>query len=440
MAGLKTSSHPFLPGFDAFTSGRLHPDPAPTEPSLANVAAGGLDRVLVPDGGGIDSISQAPEKIAGKSRPVFVGQFWTAKQRDGHSIHEISYRACYKPALPAFFIKRFTEPGGVVYDPFMGRGTTLVEANLLGRRTIGNDINPLSHILAAPRLAPPRISDILESLRSIELPEPTEIREDLHVFFHPDTLREIEGWRLYFKTRKAANNFDHIDSWLQMVAANRLTGHSVGFFSVYTLPPNQATSIKAQQRINEKRSQVPTYRDTRKIMAKKSRSLLSDPWPQSAALGDAQWLNGSAESTPRIPDDSVDLVVTSPPFVDIVDYATDNWMRMWFCGVEPPAAKLWQIRSVDQWAERMAATLSELRRVLRPDGWIAFEVGEVRKSSLPLEEHVVAAADAAGLRTAAVIIHSHVFTKTAHCWGVSNNRGGTNSNRVVLLRKDVLPA
>ncbi|MDE0089650.1 MAG: DNA methyltransferase, partial [Candidatus Poribacteria bacterium] len=66
------------------------------------------------------------------SVPTDVDEFWTAKQRAGHSIHEISYRACYKPQLPAFFIKKFCEPESVVYDPFMGRGTTLIEAQLHG--------------------------------------------------------------------------------------------------------------------------------------------------------------------------------------------------------------------------------------------------------------------------------------------------------------------
>jgi hypothetical protein len=83
--------------------------------------------------------------------PVFENEFWTAKQRDGHSLHEISYRACFKPHLPAFFISRFTAPDELVYDPFMGRGTTLVEASLLGRGPVGNDVNPLSRDFQAAR-------------------------------------------------------------------------------------------------------------------------------------------------------------------------------------------------------------------------------------------------------------------------------------------------
>src|SRR6266849_9032813 len=72
--------------------------------------------------------------------PVFVNEFWTSKQRAASSLHEISYRACFKPQLPRFFIERLTEPGDVVYDPFMGRGTTPVEAALLDRVPFGCDI------------------------------------------------------------------------------------------------------------------------------------------------------------------------------------------------------------------------------------------------------------------------------------------------------------
>src|ERR1043166_5696176 len=78
------------------------------------------------------------------SVPTFVNEFWTSKQRAANSLHEISYRACFKPQLPRFFIERLTKPGEAVYDPFMGRGTTLLEAALLGRIPFGCDINPLS--------------------------------------------------------------------------------------------------------------------------------------------------------------------------------------------------------------------------------------------------------------------------------------------------------
>ena len=87
--------------------------------------------------------------------PTFVNEFWTSKQRAAHSLHEVSYRACFKPQLPRFFIERLTIPGQVVYDPFMGRGTTVLEAGLLGRRPVGCDVNPLSALMVGPPLSPP---------------------------------------------------------------------------------------------------------------------------------------------------------------------------------------------------------------------------------------------------------------------------------------------
>src|SRR6186713_998065 len=65
--------------------------------------------------------------------PVYEAEFWTSRQRQASPIHEISYRACFKPQLPAYFIGRLTDEGDVVYDPFSGRGTTAVEAALHGR-------------------------------------------------------------------------------------------------------------------------------------------------------------------------------------------------------------------------------------------------------------------------------------------------------------------
>ena len=87
--------------------------------------------------------------------PTYVNEFWTSRQRAANSLHEVSYRACFKPQLPRFFIERLTRLAELVYDPFMGRGTTLLEAALLGRVPCGCDISPVSRVLLLPRLRPP---------------------------------------------------------------------------------------------------------------------------------------------------------------------------------------------------------------------------------------------------------------------------------------------
>ena len=83
----------------------------------------------------------------------------------------------------------------------------------------------------------------------------------------------------------------------------------------------------------------------------------------------------------------------------------------------------------------MSASLKEMSRVLKPEGRIAMEVGEVRKGKLMLEEQIILAGQTAGLKVAYTLINSQTFTKTANCWGVRNNTRGTNSNRIVVFRK-----
>jgi hypothetical protein len=372
--------------------------------------------------------------------PTFVNEFWTAKQRDASRLHEISFRACFKPQLPRFFIERLTAPGDVVYDPFMGRGTTPLEAAMLGRIPFGSDINPLCTVLTRPRLSPPMLEQVAERLQQIDLNASAEPPEDLLVFFHPATLREICSLREYLLARQKENALDPVDDWIRLVALNRLTGHSAGFFSVYTLPPNQAVSVKSQQKINADRNQTPPRRAVPHLILKKSRILLSDcdaamRRALSAVAGKSLLLNQPASATPEISAGSVSLVVTSPPFLDVVDYAGDNWLRCWFLGIDPATVKLTQARKLDIWQEAMTGAFRELHRVLKPGGHVAFEVGEVRGGKIKLEEAVLPCGVAAGLEPLLVLINDQKFTKTANCWGVDNRVKGTNTNRVVVFRK-----
>jgi hypothetical protein len=380
--------------------------------------------------------------VDGKARevPTFVNEFWTARQRQASSLQEISYRACFKPQLPRFFIERLTQPGEVVYDPFMGRGTTVLEAALLGRVPCGCDINPLSVVLTRPRLCPPSLEDVTQRLRQIDFVSGDDFPEDLLVFFHPDTLRAIASLRKYLLRRRADNSLDAVDDWICLLALNRLTGHSAGFFSVYTLPPNQAVSVKSQRKINAQRNQIPPPRDVPRLIEKKTRILLRDCDPATrrvlaSVAPEAVLLTQPASRTPQIPAQSVSLVVTSPPFLNIVDYATDNWLRCWFLGIDAKSVKLTVPKKLDAWKAAMTEVFHELHRILKPGGHVAFEVGEVHAGKTKLEEAVLPCGVAAGLEPVLVLINDQQFTKTANCWGVDNMSKGTNTNRIVLFRR-----
>jgi DNA methylase len=367
--------------------------------------------------------------------PYFVNEFWTAAQRQAHSLHEVSYRACFKAQLPAFFIARLTRPGDVVFDPFMGRGTTPVQAALMGRQAFGNDVNPLSVLLARPRLRPITLEAVAAALCSVDWSRGTIVRDDLLAFYHPATLQKLEALRLWIAERAplGSDAVDPVADWIRMVAINRLSGHSPGFFSGRSMPPNQAVSVKAQLRINEKLGVVPPERDVAAIILKKTKTLLKDGSAPSQVRSGLH--TGAAWDVPGIADASVDLVVTSPPFLDIVQYAGDNWLRCWFAGINPASVAIDMLKTEEAWTQMVNRVLREQARILRPGGYVVFEVGEVRNGKVLLEKLVWKAAEGLPFGRLGVMVNDQAFTKTANCWGVENGSKGTNTNRIVLLRR-----
>ena len=390
-----------------------------------------------------DEITAEASAVGDGAIPKLIGEFWTSRQRQASSLHEVSYRACFKPQLPRYFIERYTSPGDLVYDPFGGRGTTAIEAGLMGRHIASNDANPLSEILTRPRLTPPAADAVQERLDSICIDRNLKAEIDLSMFYHPGTEAEILSIRDYLRERRAREREDDVDRWIRMVATTRLTGHSPGFFSVYTFPPNQAVSAESQLKINARLKQKPEYRNTKQLILKKTASLLAKVSAQqranlTGAAKTAIFIVSDARETSRLRTASVQLTVASPPFLDVVKYASDNWLRCWFncLDLDEISHRITMAKTVAEWARVMGAVFRELARVTAMGGWIAFEVGEIRGGKLKLEEQVVPLGIDAGLICKAVIINSQTFTKTSNLWGITNNEAGTNTNRIALFHKE----
>jgi len=382
-------------------------------------------------------------QIGNETVPRYSAELWTSAQRKASSIHEISYRACFKPQLADFFIERFSEEGDLIYDPFGGRGTTVIEAGLRGRQVVQNDINPLSVLLTKPRFFVPSLGAVSDRLSLVPCDHGPAPGIDLSMFYHPATEKEILALREFLAEHMGPGDEDEVNAWIRMVATNRLTGHSSGFFSVYTLPPNQAVSPGSQVKINIKRQQVPPYRDTHEIIVKKTRTLtrnltIKERERLRKAGESGIFLTGGAASTPEIRENSVQLTVTSPPFLNIVQYSKDNWLRCWFNAIDDIAIgkKITMTPSLDVWVAMITGVFIELFRITRHGGYVAFEVGEVKNGTVRLDEHVIPAGISAGFRCECILINQQDFTKTSNIWGIGNNNSGTNTNRIVLFRKE----
>ena len=115
-----------------------------------------------------------------------------------------------------------------------------------------------------------------ERLEEIDFGSTDEFPEELLVFLSSQTLKQISSLKKYLLERRRQKTLDSVDEWICLLALSRLTGHSAGFFSVYTLPPNQAVSVKSQQKINADRKQKPPRRVPCRHLILKKKSQIPD--------------------------------------------------------------------------------------------------------------------------------------------------------------------
>ncbi|RHX89914.1 site-specific DNA-methyltransferase [Leptospira stimsonii] len=373
-----------------------------------------------------------------KERKIQTGEFWTSRQRQSHSIHySVSYRASFKPELPAFFLDKYLAGSkGVVLDPFGGRGTTSIQANLEGHTAIHNDISPMSLFLAKSRQIVPAIESMEKILSRLDLKKKTKEEKedkDLLAFYHRDTLNEIKNLKRIL-SQDASPEIQYIG----VTALSRLHGHSDGFFSVYSFP-QISIPASAQKRNNEKKGIRPEYKEIKSRIMQKMKRDLKTPLPPfyHEFSGRNRYTNHSSLHLESLEDSVTDLVITSPPFLDKVNYEEDNWLRYWFLEIELPDHKKPSIFStLSGWTDFIHGTLEELSRVLRPQGVCVMEVGDIKKGRtvFNLDEYVIQAASGTGLEWETTFINDQKFTKLSNCWNVSNNEKGTNSNRCVVFR------
>lgn len=109
------------------------------------ISFGTLEQIITEAYGTNVSVLKRPKRIRRWQPPHFREEtttVWSFKQRGDWATHDGRYRGNWSPYVPRNVILKYSKPGDVVLDYFVGGGTTAVEAKLLGRRCIARDINP----------------------------------------------------------------------------------------------------------------------------------------------------------------------------------------------------------------------------------------------------------------------------------------------------------
>lgn len=249
----------------------------------------------------------------------------------GHPLHSLcSYQGKLKPAIAHLLVTQFTKPGDTVLDPMSGAGTIPLEAFLNGRRAYANDLQELGYTLSSAKISRPdrsKVIDELENLLSfVDLNYQDQdidkfgdfgFNGKLSEYFEDRTFREIAAARCYIQANKCGSVERALvySSLLHILHGNRPYALSRRSHPVTPLKPTGDFE----------------YRDMRSRLSEKVSRAMS-------SYDDGNWLEG--KSTFGCFEDldyreTVDAVITSPPFAASTRFYIANWLRLWMSGWNP---------------------------------------------------------------------------------------------------------
>jgi len=285
------------------------------------------------------------------------------------------------PQLARHFVEKYSSVGELVLDPFVGKGTALLEASLLGRKTIGFDVAPDAIIVTNAKLNPPsprQVSDFLQRM-SLNGRSPNRVPWQVRTFFSSLTLAQLLDARQFLLCQMEAG------SARERRTANFLLGTLLGILHGHSklslsLPCAHSFAMAPRYVRNYARKfglRRP-YRDVKACLLARAEELLTEPPP--LVRGKA-FLSGAQKYIARVGNkliDSVDLIVTSPPYLDVQTYAKDSWLRFWLLGYDYKIMRTRFIEtgSASLYLKRLSPCLSEMLRVLKPSRHAVIVAGD----------------------------------------------------------------
>ena len=321
------------------------------------------------------------------------------------TLHQIApYIGRIKTTIAAYLIREFTTPGQTVLDPFCGSGVIPLEASLLGRRVVANDINPYAVLLTRAKLEAPKSEMVVldrllgawkAAAHRISMQDLRRVPIWVRRFFHRETLRRALALRDELVARS---------DWLLLACLLGILHHQrPGFLS---FPSSHLVPYLRNKLFDrEKFPQLYQERDVfTRMEAKVHRTFRRPPtnqMPSTIVEGDSRML------PLRV---SVDAVVTSPPYMNELDYIRDNRLRLWFLQRRLPRQHDIRKRNREaHFRQLLRATFARIVPHLSQQGVIVLVVGEASRGSRVLDSSSIiknvfeTAEDLAGFRLEHII-------------------------------------
>ncbi|MEM1325764.1 MAG: DNA methyltransferase [Bacteroidota bacterium] len=370
-----------------------------------------------------------------------------SKTNNTDPLHSLcSYLGAFPPGLANYFIRYFTDEDDIVFDPFCGRGTTLLEARLLNRRSIGSDLNPIALKLSDAKSIRVKYNEILNRIEELEsefylplfLPESVAQSDEIRLIFHDRTLAELCYLRCELLESNSKVDRFILGALLGIMHGGERKDGSSGYLSI-SMPNTFSMSPDYVRRFVQTKNLNRCYRNVFKTLNEKVERIFqkhSSPEVESKVIEcDAKQLTESKHFHPY--KNKAKLVLTSPPYLGVVNYAKQNWIRSWLLDADPDVTsnKLDDDLTLTDWLKFSDRVIKQLSEFLADDGVAVLVIGDVAKSKnsvIPLARDFCRLVESKEYFKNVWVYSDYIKDKTTRIWG--NTQGNaTKTDRIVIL-------
>jgi len=258
-------------------------------------------------------------------------------------IHSIGgHPARFISEIPRWALKKFSTPGDTVLDPFCGSGTTLIEARKLGCSVIGIDNNPVARLISSVKTRNINKKEAERHLEVILNQAKSQIGRDVELPYVTN--------RDFWFDLPVSNSLMKIRNSISIIEDREIKELFLVCFSdiirtVSHVAPGQI--LQARRPNNHKQKELSEI-DVINTFERKCKSvfkLLHDDFPEKTSAT-------IIESLELLSD--FDLIITSPPYINAVDYVWAYKLRMHWLGLADSSKERLELSSTEIGTERIA--------------------------------------------------------------------------------------
>ena len=295
--------------------------------------------------------------------------------KDVHTIHP--YPAKFPPSVPHQLLEKLSKPGYKVLDPFCGSGTTLVEGLNFDCDVIGNDINFIALLISRIKtrnyfdkdfeICNKKINVLKSNYKSRKIISDKTDFKGIDHWFQQNVIYELDLIKYSIKKTKSIKHKELLELVFSLIIVDVSNQESDTRYAAINKNIEDGFTvnlfIKKYELIKNKLMKFNYNKDL-----------------------NVSIINEDARKLDSIDDESIDIIITSPPYANTYDYYLYHKQRMNWLNFDFNISKNMEIGSrneysskkkpIENWIKDIKEFIATMKRVIKTDGYICIIIGD----------------------------------------------------------------